>query len=96
MIILYVNYGCSLTNRAQIIWMSCATNVVVAGLSSRQLRELMPAYFEIPACSGSVEASNASVSALPTTWSVTLMVVRLYTLRSANKERSHTECNNLN
>lgn len=59
----------------QIIWMSCATNVIVAGLSSRQLRELMPGYFEVAACSTSINADDSSASGLATTWSVTLMVV---------------------
>ena len=58
---------------AQIIWMSCATNVIVAGLSSRQLRELMPGYFEVAACSTNADDSQAG--GLATTWSVTLMVV---------------------
>ena len=55
--------------------MSCATNVVVAGLSSRQLCELMPAYFEGAACSTATNADDSSVGGHATTWSVTLMVV---------------------
>ena len=55
--------------------MSCATNVVVAGLSSRQLCKLMPAYFEDAPCTTSTIADDSSVGGLATTWSVTLMVV---------------------
>ena len=65
---------------AQIIWMSCATNVVVAGLSSHQLRELMPAYFEHAACATSATADDSSADGLATSWSVALMVVSAYWL----------------
>jgi hypothetical protein len=58
---------------AVIILLSCLTNVVIAGLSSKQLRLLFPSFFVRDACCGRSMAAVAD-DCTATTWSVTLMV----------------------
>ena len=55
------------------ILLSCLTNVVIAGLSSKQLRLLFPSFFVRDACCGRSMAAVAD-DCTATTWSVTLMV----------------------